>query len=106
MMKFALESELYPEVVDACEEEGGVPSRLLKTDAGDGRQEGTPMEDVRRLPVGEDNEGRISLDDLAREGALRMIAAALEAEVDEYVESFVEERGEDGKRLVVRNGKA
>jgi hypothetical protein len=34
--------ELYPDVVDACEEEGGVPSRLLKTDAGDGRQEGTP----------------------------------------------------------------
>ena len=64
------------------------------------------MEDVRRLPVGEDDEGRISLDDLAREGALRMIAAALEAEVDEYVASFVEERGEDGKRLVVRNGKA
>jgi putative transposase len=64
------------------------------------------MEDVRRLPVGEDNEGRISLDDLAREGALRMIAAALEAEVDEYVCSFAEERDEDGKRLVVRNGKA
>ena len=34
--------ELYPDVVDACEEEGGVPSRLLKTEAGDGRQEGTP----------------------------------------------------------------
>ena len=33
--------ELYPEVVDACEEEGVVPSRLLKTDAGDDRQEGT-----------------------------------------------------------------
>ena len=64
------------------------------------------MEDVRRLPVGEDNEGRISLDGLAREGALRMIAAALEAEVDQYVASFVDERDEDGKRLVVRNGKA
>jgi hypothetical protein len=35
-------AELYPEVVDADEEEGGVPSRLIKTDAGDGRQEGTP----------------------------------------------------------------
>jgi putative transposase len=64
------------------------------------------MEDVRRLPVGEDTEAGISLDDLAREGALRMIAAALEAEVDEYVASFVEERDEDGQRLVVRNGKA
>jgi hypothetical protein len=37
-----LEHELYPDVVDACEEEGGVPSRLLKTEAGVGRQEGTP----------------------------------------------------------------
>src|SRR5512142_2455900 len=35
-----------------------------------------------------------------------MIAAALEAEVDEYVSSFVEEVGVDGKRLVVRNGRA
>jgi transposase-like protein len=64
------------------------------------------MSDVRRLPVGEDNEGRVTLDDLAREGARRMIAAALEAEVDEYVCSLVEEVGEDGKRLVVRNGRA
>ncbi len=35
-----------------------------------------------------------------------MIAAALEAEVDEYVGAFTEEVGEDGKRLVVRNGRA
>ncbi len=64
------------------------------------------MEDVRRLPVGEDNEARVTLDDLAREGARRMIAAALEAEVDEYVGAFVEEVDEDGLRLVVRNGRA
>ncbi len=64
------------------------------------------MSDVRRLPVGEDKEDRVTLDDLAREGARRMIAAALEAEVDEYVSSFTEELGEDGKRLVVRNGRA
>ena len=48
----------------------------------------------------------MTLDDLAREGARRMIATALEAEVEEYVASFVEERGEDGKRLVVRNGRS
>jgi transposase-like protein len=62
--------------------------------------------DVRRLPVGEDNEIAVTLDDLAREGARRMIAMALEAEVDEYVDRFAGERGEDGKRLVVRNGRA
>jgi len=64
------------------------------------------MVDVCRLPVGEEAEGRITLDDFAREGARRMIAAALEAEVDEYVASFVDELDEDGKRLVVRNGRA
>ena len=57
------------------------------------------MADVRRLPVGEDDEVAVTLADLAREGARRrMIAAALEAEVEEYVGSCVEEVGEDGKR--------
>ena len=65
------------------------------------------MEDVRRLPVGEDNdEIAVTLDELAREGARRMIAAALEAEVDEYVAALVDELDEDGRRLVVRNGHA
>jgi putative transposase len=64
------------------------------------------MADVRRLPVGEDDEIQVTLDDLAREGARRMIATALEAEVADYVERFADERGEDGKRLVVRNGRA
>src|SRR4051812_440506 len=64
------------------------------------------MADVRRLPVGEDNEIALTLDELAREGARRMIAAALEAEVDEYVASFVGEVDEHGRRLVVRNGRA
>jgi putative transposase len=61
------------------------------------------MHDVRRLPVGED-EIHVTLDDLAREGARRMIAAALKAEADEYVASFVDALDENGKRLVVRNG--
>src|SRR3954453_6370442 len=65
------------------------------------------MEDVRRLPIGEGSEEiAVTLDELAREGARRMIAAALEAEVGEYVERFVDERDQDGKRLVVGNGRA
>src|SRR5256885_5105178 len=65
------------------------------------------MEDVRRLPAGESSdEIAVTLDELAREGARRMIAAALEAEVGEYVERFADERDEDGRRLVVRNGRA
>ena len=65
------------------------------------------MVDVRTLPAGEDNEIAITLDELAREGARRMIAAALRAEADEYVEQFSDELDdEEGKRLVVRNGRA
>src|SRR3954463_783535 len=65
------------------------------------------MEDVRRLLVGEGSEEMaVTLVELAREGARWMIAAALKAEVGEYVERFAGERDEDGKRLVVRNGRA
>jgi transposase-like protein len=46
------------------------------------------------------------LDELVREGARRMLAAALEAEVDAYVSGLVDEVDEAGKRLVVRNGHA
>jgi transposase-like protein len=63
------------------------------------------MGDVRRID-GDRTGVTLTLDDLAREGARRMIASALEAEVDEYVASFTEEVGEEGKRLVVRNGHA
>jgi hypothetical protein len=45
-------SELYPDVVDGVENEGGVPSRLLKTDAGEGRQEGTPWRMFAGFPSG------------------------------------------------------
>ena len=53
-------------------------------------------------------EGKLpsTFDDLAREGARRMLMEALEAEVSEYVERPRTERGEDGRALVVRNGRA
>ena len=47
-----------------------------------------------------------TLDEICREGARRMLAAALEAEVDEYISAFVDELDEDGHRQVVRNGHA
>jgi len=46
------------------------------------------------------------LDEIVREGARRMLAAALEAEVDAYVGTFADERDDDGNRLVTRNGHA
>lgn len=65
------------------------------------------MVDVRRFPLerGEDNDVVATLDELAREGARRMIAAALRAEADEYVAAFEDERDAHGRRLVVRNGR-
>ncbi len=46
------------------------------------------------------------LDEIVREGARRMLAAALEAEVDAYVGAFADERDDHGHRLVTRNGHA
>jgi transposase-like protein len=44
------------------------------------------------------------LDELVRDGARQMLAAALQAEVAAYVEAHRSEVDEDGRRLVVRNG--
>jgi len=46
------------------------------------------------------------LDEIVREGARRMLAAALEAEVDAYLAELKDLRDESGKRLAVRNGHA
>jgi transposase-like protein len=48
----------------------------------------------------------LDLDAIVREGARRMLAAALEAEVDAYLAAHQAERDERGRRLVVRNGHA
>ena len=47
-----------------------------------------------------------TLDDLARVGARRMIATALQIEVDDYLARFRGERDAAGHALVVRNGTA
>jgi len=44
------------------------------------------------------------IDEIVREGARRMLAEALQAEVDAYVAQFAAERDGNGRRLVVRNG--
>jgi putative transposase len=60
--------------------------------------------------LSQDGEGReqslLDLDELARQGARRMLAEALEAEVADYIEAAREERDEQGHALVVRNGYA
>jgi hypothetical protein len=51
-------------------------------------------------------ELRLDLDELAREGARRMFAQALEAEVDASLAAHQGERDARGHRLVRRNGHA
>jgi putative transposase len=57
-----------------------------------------------------DDEAReelmLDLDEIARQGARRMLMEALEAEVEEYIQSARSERDERGRALVVRNGRA
>lgn len=60
--------------------------------------------------VHQDQQGReqqvLDLDEIARKGARRMLAEALEAEVEAYIEAAKDQRDEDGCALVVRNGHA
>ena len=56
------------------------------------------------LPAGEAESSLIER--IVREGARQMLAAALQAEVDAYIEQFAGERDQEGRRLVVRNGSA
>jgi hypothetical protein len=42
------------------------------------------------------------IDEIVREGPRRMLAEALQAEVDAYIAAFAAERDESGRRLVVR----
>ena len=44
------------------------------------------------------------IDEIVREGARRMLAEALQAEVDAYIARFAGERDEQGRRVVIRNG--
>ncbi|MDT7701352.1 MAG: hypothetical protein QOJ30_3677 [Pseudonocardiales bacterium] len=45
------------------------------------------------------------IDELVREGARRMLAEALAAEVDDYIARFTGERDANGRRLVVRKAR-
>src|SRR4051812_11741201 len=61
-----------------------------------------------RVVVDDDASAEVTLaiDEICREGARRMLAAALEVEADAYIAALADERDEDGHRLVVRNGHA
>jgi transposase-like protein len=50
------------------------------------------------------DDHRSILDEIVRDGARQMLAAALQAEVAAYVDQFTDQVDEHGRRLVVRNG--
>ena len=61
---------------------------------------------VTAIPSVRPEDVRLTLDEIAREGARRMLMEALQAEVSDYIDKFKDFRDESGKRLVVRHGKA
>jgi transposase-like protein len=68
-------------------------------------EEGTPM--LRAVTDDEASaEMRGALDEIVLDGARRMLAAALEAEADDYIARLAGELDERGRRTVVRNGHA
>ena len=63
------------------------------------------MQSIHQVDDGRE-EAMLDLDEIARQGARRMLAEALEAEVRDYIEAATGERDEQGRALVVRNGYA
>jgi transposase-like protein len=66
-----------------------------------------PLTVVPELPADDSSSTTASsslIDQIVREGARKMLAAALQAEVDAYITAFADERDAAGRRLVVRNG--
>jgi transposase-like protein len=61
---------------------------------------------VEKRDEGQDGEWGSELDELVREGARRMLLAALDMEVASYIERHHDFRDEQGHALVVRNGRA
>jgi transposase-like protein len=64
----------------------------------------TVVHETESANGGAGGAGRSLLDEIVRDGARQMLAAALKAEVAAYVEQFADQLDEDGRRLVVRNG--
>jgi hypothetical protein len=71
-----------------------------------GRETPPMLRLVENTDAREEGREYQSLDELAREGARRMLVEALEAEVASYLERHAEERDADGHAPVVRNGRA
>ena len=92
----------------------GVPSRIIQKWFSSKIGGPTPVGKVHPMltvvpgdgsghEAGKDGSSSL-IDEIVREGARRMLAEALQSEVDSYIAAHAAERGENGHRLVVRNG--
>jgi hypothetical protein len=80
---------------------------LIKTGVDAVVREGGPMLTViQDADEANGNEAgqRSLLDEIDRDGARQMLAAAWQAEVAAYVEQFADQRDDNVRRLVLRNG--
>lgn len=89
--------------------QGGLPFYLhrktrLKPKEGYAINKHTPDENLNT--AARKTECLQSIDELARRGAHQMILAALEAEVEDYLECYRALRDQRGHARVVRNGKS
>ena len=61
-------------------------------------------EDRDIISIDDQADQKSPLDEIIREGARRMLQAAIDSEVDAFVEKHSGRRDENGRRLVVKNG--
>ena len=104
---FQLLQRYSQNVVDCRNREGGVSLGYVYSQNGKKPSKAHAMYKITT----NDEEGQVSettqsLDELARQGARRMILAALELEVEQYVRALRHWRDEPGHAMVLRNGKA
>jgi len=60
--------------------------------------------DAANTDVAGPGASRLLIDEIVRDGARKMLAAALQAEVAAYIDRFADQVDDNGHRLVVRNG--
>lgn len=70
-----------------------------------GTKVSTERTDDNLLAFPQPEDARSLLDRIVREGAQRILQAAIEAEVDSFLEEHSGKRDDQGRRLVVRNGR-
>lgn len=62
------------------------------------------MRHVTTCPIAEPVNSRDAITEILKQGSQRLLAAALEAEVDDFLAAFAGQRDAAGRRVVVRNG--